>query len=815
MRYITIFFILSSLSLYAQKVTVYDADTRDPIAGVALYNEDKSKSALTDFDGQADISAFESKEIIIFSELAHKEAQFTKEELATTYKFKIFLKQKENQLGEVVLSASKFAQSRRNIPQKIVGISSDFILRTNPQTSADLLEKSGQVFVQKSQLGGGSPIIRGFSTNRLLITLDGIRFNTAIFRGGNVQNIVSIDPFTIDRSEVILGPGSVVYGSDAIGGVLNFYTKKPKFSGDKPLVVSGNALARYSTANEENTGHFDINIGTKKWSFLSSASYSDYEDQRQGSNGPDDFRRIDFVQTIDGNDVVIQNDNPNEQVGSGFSSYSLAQKIRFTPNPIWDFNLSVLYSTTSDYDRYDRLFQRDENDQLEFAEWFFGPQDWFLTSFQINKEGQGKLYDRVQATASFQHFEESRNDRRFGRAALRTRTERVNVASGSLDFTKTLHNPRNKIFYGTEYVYNHVNSNGSQTDISTGEFSLRSTRYPDGSDWQSLAAYASGQFELHPKLRLNTGIRYNQIFIFADFRGNNQFFNFPFEESRLNFGNLTGSAGLNYELSKTVLLKTNLSTAFRAPNIDDLGKVFDSDDGDLVIPNPDLRAEYAYNAELGGVFNFGDIVKLDVNGYFTRLNDALVRRDFTLNGSPTLTQIDEETGEEEVFQIEAIQNASTAEIWGLESGIEINLSKIVTPGLKVTSQFNLIRGTQEEEDGSLVPVRHVSPDFGNTHISYSKGRWTFDAYVMYAAQFEFEDLSPEINDRPELFAQDENGDLFSPRWYTLNFSSQFQLNTHWKFNANLENITDQRYRTYSSGISAAGRNLILSASYSF
>jgi len=406
MRYITIFFILSSLSLYAQKVTVYDADTRDPIAGVALYNEDKSKSALTDFDGQADISAFESKEIIIFSELAHKEAQFTKEELATTYKFKIFLKQKENQLGEVVLSASKFAQSRRNIPQKIVGISSDFILRTNPQTSADLLEKSGQVFVQKSQLGGGSPIIRGFSTNRLLITLDGIRFNTAIFRGGNVQNVVSIDPFTIDRSEVILGPGSVVYGSDAIGGVLNFYTKKPKFSGDKPLV--------------------------------------------------------DFVQTIDGNDVVIQNDNPNEQVGSGFSSYSLAQKIRFTPNPIWDFNLSVLYSTTSDYDRYDRLFQRDENDQLEFAEWFFGPQDWFLTSFQINKEGQGKLYDRVQATASFQHFEESRNDRRFGRAALRTRTERVNVASGSLDFTKTLHNPRNKIFYGTEYVYNHVNSNGSQ-----------------------------------------------------------------------------------------------------------------------------------------------------------------------------------------------------------------------------------------------------------------------------------------------------------------------------------------------------------------
>ena len=815
MRFICILLLLFSVTVSAQKITVFDADTREPIPGVAIYNQDKSKSALTDFDGKADITAFSDDELIFFSEVAHKEVQYSKSQIATTFKYHVFLKQKENLLGEIVLSASKFAQSRKNVPQKIVGISSEAIQLSNPQTSADLLEKSGQVFVQKSQLGGGSPIIRGFSTNRLLITLDGVRFNTAIFRGGNVQNVISIDPFIIDRSEVILGPGSVVYGSDAVGGVLNFYTKRPEFSGDKSFVISGNAVTRYSTANQENTGHFDINLGTKKWSFFTSASYSNYEDQRQGSNGLDDYSRVDFVRRINGEDVVIQNDDTDDQVGSGFSSYNFAQKIRFAPNTIWDFNLSLLYSTTSEYDRYDRLFQRDENDELEFAQWFFGPQDWFLSSFQVNKEGQGKLYDRVQATASYQYFEESRNDRRIGRSALRTRTERVNVFSGSLDFTKALANPRNKIFYGTEYVYNHVNSNGSQRDVDTSaNFELRSTRYPDGSDWQSLAAYVSGQFELNKKLRLNTGIRYNQIFIFADFRGNNQFFDFPFDESRLNFGNVTGSVGFNYDLSKTVTLKTNLSTAFRAPNIDDLGKVFDSDDGDLVIPNPDLTAEYAYNAEVGAFFNFGNTVKLDINGYYTILEDALVRRDFTLNSSPTLTQIDE-NGDEQVFQIEAIQNASTAEIWGVEAGIEIDLSRIITPGLKITSQYNFIRGTQEEEDGSLVPVRHVSPNFGNTHITYKKGKWTFDANAIYNAQFEFEDLSPEINDRTELFAQDENGNLFAPRWYTLNFSSQYTLNKNWSFTANLENITDQRYRTYSSGISTAGRNLILAATFSF
>ena len=813
MRLLLLFF-LFPLSLWAQEVTVFDADTREPLHGVALFNADKSKSVLTDFDGKADITLFDDAEIIIFSEIAHREARYSKEQIATTFKFKVFLKQKENQLGEVVLSASKFAQNRKNIPQKIVGVSKDYVLKSNPQTSADLLEKTGQVFVQKSQLGGGSPIIRGFSTNRLLITLDGIRFNTAIFRGGNVQNVISIDPFTIERSEVILGPGSVVYGSDALGGVLNFYTQKPEFANDSVLRSSGNVLARYSSSNQEKTGHFDLNLKSRKWSFLTSASYSDYDDQRQGNRGLNDYSRVDFVQQINGEDVIVPNANPSLQVGSGFSSYSLMQKIRFAPNPIWDLNLNVLYSTTSDYNRYDRLFQRNSDDELVFAEWFFGPQEWLLTSLQANKEGQGKWYDRLQATAAYQYFEESRNDRRIGRTTLRTRTERVNVLSGALDFTKALSNPRNKLFYGTEYVYNHVNSNGSQRDINTGAFELRNTRYPDGSNWQSLAAYASGQFELHQKLRLNSGIRYNHIFIFADFRDNNQFFNFPFEESRLNFGNVTGSVGLNYNLSKTVLLKTNLSTAFRAPNIDDLGKVFDSDDGDLVIPNPDLKSEYAYNMEVGAYFNFNNTVKLDINGYYTRLENALVRRDFTLNGSPTLTVTDED-GEEQVFQIEAIQNAGTAEIWGLEAGIEIDFSRLITSGLSLTSQFNLIRGIQEEEDGSLVSVRHVSPDFGNTHIKFQKGKWNFDAYAVYNAQFEFEDLSPEVNDRTALFALDENGNLFAPRWYTLNFATQFKLDEHWSFTANLENITDQRYRTYSSGISAAGRNLIIAAKYAF
>ena len=804
MRKLAFLIFLVPLLSFGQVVTVLDVDTRQPIVGVDIYNKDKTLGVITDFDGKADISAFAKAETIIISEVAHQSVAYTKAQIAT-FNNKIYLKVSENSLEPVFLSSSKFAQSKRNIPQKIIGLSRENIAFANPQTAADLLESSGQVFVQKSQLGGGSPLIRGFSTNRLLITMDGVRFNTAIFRSGNVQNVISIDPFSLERTEVILGPGSVVYGSDAVGGVMNFYTKKPQLSGESAKLFAGNALARYSTANKEKTGHFDFNIGGKNWSFLTSVSHSDYSNLIIGKNGPNDYLRPDFVVTQNGVDTVVENDNPREQVSTGYSSYSLMQKVRYVPNEAWDFNLGINYSSTSDYDRYDRLIQRDDEDNLRSAEWYYGPQRWLMTNLQANKEGNGPFYDRMQATAAYQYFEESRNDRRFGREELRSRTERVNAVSTALDFTKNIGQRRNKLFYGLEYVYNHVNSNGSTTNINDGTFASTDTRYPDGSNWSSAAAYVSTQFQASEKLNVISGARYNHIFTFTDFRGNNAFFDFPFDESSTDFGNITGSLGLNYQHSSTLQLKTNFSTAFRAPNIDDIGKVFDSGDGNLVVPNPDLKAEYAFNADAGFTLNFNKKLLLDINGFFTKLNNALVRRDFLLNGQSTIDYQGEPTN------IQAIQNAGTATIMGLELGLEIPISE----HFKFTSQFNYTDGIQDEGDGTETPVRHVAPAFGNAHFIYQKNKWKFDAYAEYNGELDADAIAPAEVEKPWLYALDSNGRPYAPSWYTLNVSTQYKFNDQWTTTMNLENITNQRYRTYSSGISAPGTNLILALKYAF
>jgi len=803
MRILFTVIFLVTLSVQAQSITVLDVDTREPIIGVAIFNKDKSNSALTDFDGRADVSAFAKAEILYFQEVAHKDAQYSKAQIIALSN-RIFLKQKDNQLTEIVLSASKFAQSKKNVPQKIIGISSDDIQRSNPQTAADLLQASGSVFVQKSQQGGGSPLIRGFSTNRLLITLDGVRFNTAIFRGGNVQNVISIDPFTIDRTEVLLGPGSVIYGSDAVGGVMNFYTKQPKLSFTDSIMVTGTAVARINTANNERTGHFDINIGKRQWSFLTSASYSNYDDLRQGAHGPDDYLRTDFVQTIDGVDTAVINDDPLIQVGSAFNSLNLMQKVRFAPNEMWDFNLGIIYATTSDYDRYDRL-TRKRNGAFRTATWFYGPQQWFMTNLQINKEGYGSFYNRARATITYQNSKESRNDRDFGATDFFETDENVDAFSVGLDFTKNLKSKRNKVFYGLEYVHNKVGSNGQVTDITTGTVTNQASRYPDGSTWQSLAAYGSIQLELTEKTRLRSGLRYSHIFLAADFSDNNEFFALPFDRADVSTGNFTGSIGITHEISKAVTIKTNLGTAFRAPNIDDVGKIFDSEPGSVVVPNPNLKSEYAYNGELGFNFNFSNALRLDVNGYYTLLENALVRRDFDLDG---VTEIAYQGA---LSNVQAIQNAAKAEVYGIEIGADAKLSKT----LKLTGQFNYTSGVEQDEDGSYIPFRHVAPLFGNNHLIWSRNKWTLDASVAYSGSFDFDELAPSQQNNDNLYALDSNGNPFSPSWYELSLGSRYVLSDSWSFTANLDNITDQRYRTYSSGIAAAGRNLILAATYNF
>lgn len=799
-RILGAFFFLFMLGINAQEIAVLDADDQAGIPNVALFNEDRSKTVISDFNGRCDLTVFDRNEKIYFRHLNYQLRKSNKAQIMRQGG-KVYLGLRPQQLEEVVLSVSKWEQQKKDIPQKIATINALQIAFSNPQTSADLLQNSGKVFVQKSQMGGGSPMIRGFSTNRLLLSVDGVRMNNAIFRGGNLQNVISIDPFTVRSTEIIFGPGTVIYGSDAMGGVMNFYTKDAFFSTGDSTQVSGNAAYRFGSANRENTGHVDLNFGRRQWAFLTHVSYNNFGDLTMGKHGPDSYLRNNYVSSINGEDRIVANPDPLKQVPTAYDQINLMQKIAFRPNKNWFFKLNTHYSETSDYSRYDRLI-RPRGAGLRSAEWQYGPQKWFMGNFQIDKKGKGLFYDGLKITSAYQHFEESRIDRNFGEPIRFKTMEKVDAISGNVDFeNKRMGNLR--LYYGTEYVFNRVHSMGSQENIDSNTFAAAASRYPDGSIWQTLAGYVSGEYQAMPNLSLLSGLRYSHVWIDADF--DKTFYPFPFDNANLNNGALTGSLGLSWFPKADLQVTLNGSTGFRAPNIDDVGKIFDSEPRAVVVPNPDLEPEYAYNVELGLQKNFQDKLVFKGAAFYTYLVDALVRRDYQFNGAAEI----EYNGE--LSRVQAIQNAAKAYVYGFELGMDAFL----TDRLSLSGNLTLTQGIEEEDDGTDSPGRHVAPTFGDFHVQWNNQKLKTDMFLNFNGKVDFEDLAPSERSKDYIYAVDANGNPYSPSWYTLNFRSQYQISTALKVNAMLENITDQRYRSYSSGIVAPGINLVLGMTVRF
>ena len=785
----------------AQTVTITDNTTGLPIEFVTLFDASNNISAITNSEGKAEINEFTNSKKISINYVGYREKVLSFSDLKNL-KFMLSLLPSNLSLNEVVVSASHWKQETREVPLKVTSISREDIQLQNPQTAADLLTVSGEVFVQKSQLGGGSPIIRGFATNRVLIAVDGVRMNTAIFRSGNVHNVISLDPFAIQNTEIIFGPGSVIYGSDAIGGVMSFYTSKPIFSTNNDLYARGNTTARTSSANNERTVHVDVNLGREKFASLSSISYSDFQDLKIGSNGPSEYLRTFNVTQIENEDSVVANSDPELLTPTRFNQLNLMQKLRYSPNKDWDINFGFHYSESSDLDRFDRLTLTNSNGEPRYAEWYYGPQIWQMNNLNILKKSDGPLFDQASLTLSQQYFRESRHTRRFQSDQRVSREENVDVFTLNLDLEKNL-NTSNRIFYGGEIVLNDISSFGFIQDMDNNSTTQTSTRYPDGSDWNSFSGYLSHRLKLSDKINIQSGLRYSHFFLDATF--DQTFYPVPFNDISINEGSFTGSLGLVYSIDDTFQINTNLSTGYRAPNIDDAAKVFDSEPGSVVVPNSNLKPEYAYNADLGFTKVFNQVLKVDVTGYYTILNDALIRRDFTINGQDSIQY------DGRLSQVQAIQNSARANVYGIQAGFNLELQS----GFKMSSQINIQEGQEELEDGTMASLRHAAPTFGETHIGYLYNKLEVDVYAEYNGEISNSDLAPSEQGKAYLYANDQNGNPYSPGWYTLNLNSVYEVNTSIKVSAGVDNITDQRYRPYSSGIAAPGRNFFLAVRAKF
>jgi hemoglobin/transferrin/lactoferrin receptor protein len=235
--------------------------------------------------------------------------------------------------------------------------------------------------------------------------------------------------------------------------------------------------------------------------------------------------------------------------------------------------------------------------------------------------------------------------------------------------------------------------------------------------------------------------------------------------------------------------------------MDDMAKIFDSEPGHVMVPNPDLEPEYARNLEAGYVLNFGNRIQSEIAVFYTWLDNAMVRRDFLFNGHDSILY------NQVMSKVESLVNTDGEKIYGGT----FSFALLFSDHLKSRHSISWIRG--KDSDG--LPVRHVPPLYGSSSLIWKKSSWTAELNIRYNGRIPYSRLATDERDKPYLYLPDDNGDPFSPGWYTLNLSVNYDITDKVNIAGVVENLLDKRYRPYSSGIAAAGRNLILSVSLEF
>jgi hemoglobin/transferrin/lactoferrin receptor protein len=707
----------------------------------------------------------------------------------------------EKRLEEVIIYSNKFAERKKNIVQKIDVISAQRIAQLNSQNTGDLLTNSGNVFVQKSQQGGSSPVVRGFEASRVLLVVDGIRMNNAIYRAGHLQNVITVDQNMLERVEVLYGPGSTLYGSDALGGIVHMRTKLPKVSTTDKLLVTGSAFARYSSANNEKTGHIDLNLGSKKLSWLQSYNFSEFDDLRMGDNYADDYpdfgRRSQYIETKDGVDYVVTNPDDRIQRFSGYKQWDITQKLLYKPSAKVSHLLNLQHSNSTDIPRYDRL-QDLRNGALRWAQWYYGPQERILAAYELNVDDAGP-FTNLRSIVSYQHIEESRHQREYRRYDRQdNRFEDLDVLSAVVDARKlwTAH----ELTVGADVQLNDVRSTASRVNIQTGASSPLDSRYPNGeNNMNYYGVYGQHTFKFgEGKWVLNDGVRLQAISLRSTI-ADNSFFNFPITEIEQKNAAITGNLGVAFMPSSSTRFTLGMASGFRAPNVDDAARIFESASNQLIVPNPDIDPEYTYTADLGVVQSIASKVRLEATGFYTWFRNAIALAPYQLSGKDSA----EYNGN--TVRIFANQNVNKAFLFGFNAAATIEF----TPSLRLYSTINYTYGRLQQKAGE-VPLDHIPPLFGKTSISYTGNRLSAEAYALYNGWKRLEDYNPSGEDNLQ-YATPEG----MPSWATLNLKTSVVLHPHLTLQAGIENILDRNYRYFASGFSAPGRNFILALRSTF
>jgi len=574
-------------------------------------------------------------------------------------------------IQEVIITSQRVPQKEAVIPYSVNSISRKEMDNFNPRTTPEALMSTNGIFVQKTNHGGGSPFIRGLTGNQTLLLIDGIRLNNSIYRYGPNQYLNTIDPFSIDKIEVVKGTGSVQYGSDALGGALQVFTKEPVLNTESQE-FHGNVLGKYMTGEMEKTGRGEFQYSSQKLAAFVGGTYRDFGD-------------------------LIGGKNTGKQSPSGYSEYAFDTKLAFAVKNNIQLTLANQFLRQENVPIYHKVVL--ENYLLNE----FDPQQRMLTYARLNIQGRQKLFNQVKLIASWQQGIEGRSFQKNGSSILTKERDEINTLGFTADISSKL-SEKWTANSGIEIYHDQVGSTKADiTDSGNGSSTTKRGLYPDDSKYSSYSIYTLHRLDWGNWI-FDGGVRFNafQINISDATLG----------EVKISPEALVFNASAMYNFSQAHHVYTTFSSGFRAPNIDDMGTL-GIVDFRYEVPAYDLKPEKSQNYELGYKLSLPKFSGT-VAAYYMDLNQLITR--VKVDGQMIDGyQVYKKENVEEAY----IQGLETTAKWKPLSAFEINGGVSYTYGQSITKNE---------------PLRRIPPLNGRLAGTYSVKKFVTTAEFLFASK---------------------------------------------------------------------------------
>ncbi|UCE17443.1 MAG: TonB-dependent receptor [Gemmatimonadota bacterium] len=743
--------------------SVRDTETKIPLVGVNIVLEGTTLGATTDAEGKYIIPNLPPGEYSLRASLVgYRDDRSENVRVTSTMPVRVDfeLQQRIVQFEEISVTAARTEKDVFQTHHAVTVAQEEEIERRTPRTTPEILREEVGIFVQKTTHGHGAPVVRGLMGYNVLVLIDGIRLNNSTFRYGPNQYVSTVDPKDVERIEVVRRPGSVLYGSDAQGGVINIITKGPG-NVQEQFRTSLVCASKYSSADKERMGRLELKGGHRKLGFSIGATYRDVGDLRAGGDlgieSPTGWREI------DGNITLW---------------YQPSEKHRWR----WIYQ-AVRQKDVPRYDQYpEGRYATGKKNSGAYATYLYSPQNRDLLFVDYRVSHVAPYIEVLRATISYHRQNEGRKKRKEGETLLTVEEDNTRTLGIGIQLNSSL-GRRHRLTYGVEAYRDDIGSERRDTEVETGLSESKRSRYPDGSSFQSYAVYVQDEVSILPNVSVSVGGRYSCFGLKADLQDS------TFGAIDAATDAVTGSFGAVYGLTHHVNVTLSIAQAFRTPNVDDETTFGDFHAG-IEVPSPGLNPEKSITYEIGLKVRSRSLSGA-VAAYVTELDDLIDREPSTYHGSPTLD------GE----QVWRKVNINEARIKGFEAHGEW----FVVPSWSLFGHFTWTSGRDLSRDE---PLRRIPPAFGFLGVQWSplQRRLWVECFSRFAT-------------RQDKLSADDEADVRipiggTPGWITHNIRAGFHVTDVVRASVGLENILDKAYREHGSGIDGPGRCFIVSSEIS-